>query len=135
MQATSQISTRLQAGGIQPTAQRLAVAEVLLSQPQHMTAEQVHAHVNTHIRHVSVATVYNTLKLFVERGLLREVVVDPGRVYYDSTVTEHHHFFNTATGELTDVPAGAIDFARLPDVPDDTELDGVDVVIRLRPRR
>lgn len=126
---------RLRDGGIQPTAQRVAIGEVLLTRPQHMTAEQVHERVNAHARHVSVATVYNTLKLFVACGLLREVIVDPGRVYYDSTVTEHHHFFNTSTGELMDVPAGAIDFARFPDAPEGTELAGVDVVIRLRPRR
>lgn len=120
--------------GISPTPQRLAVADVLLSKPQHLTADQVHARVNTGARKVSVATVYNTLKLFSAHGLLREVVIDPGRVFYDSTTTEHHHFYDITTGELSDIPAGAVDFSRLPSVPGDRELAGVDVVIRVRPK-
>ena len=120
--------------GITPTAQRLAVARVLLAKPQHLTAEQVHARVNAGERKVSVATVYNTLKLFVGQGLLREVVVDPGRVFYDSTTNDHHHFYDITSGELSDIPAGAVNFASLPDVPGDRELAGVDVVIKVRPR-
>ncbi len=125
---------RLLARGISPTPQRLAVADVLLSKPQHLTAEQVHARVNADARKVSVATVYNTLKLFSEHGLLREVVVDPGRVFYDSTTDDHHHFYDITTGELSDIPPGAVNFARLPGVPADRELAGVDVVIRVRPK-
>lgn len=129
------MTTRLEACGISPTPQRLAVAATLLSEPQHLTAEQVHARVNAESRRVSVATVYNTLKLFSERGLVREVVVDPGRVFYDSTTAAHHHFFDVTTGELTDIPENAVDFTSLPALPDDRELAGVDVVIRVRPRR
>ncbi|HEX6929302.1 MAG TPA: Fur family transcriptional regulator [Gammaproteobacteria bacterium] len=128
------MTARLEAHGISPTPQRLAVAGVLLSGPRHLTADQVHARVNADARKVSVATVYNTLKLFSERGLLREVIVEPGRVFYDSTTGEHHHFYDVTTGELSDIPSGAVYFASLPSVPEGRELAGIDVVIRIRPR-
>lgn len=128
------MNARLEACGINPTPQRLAVAAVLLARPQHLTAEQVHAKVNADLRRVSVATVYNTLKLFCARGLLREVVVDPGRVFYDSTTSDHHHFYDVTSGELTDIPEDAVSLSRLPDLPAGREFAGVDVVIRVRPR-
>lgn len=128
------IPARLQTAGIIPTPQRIAIAEVLLPEPRHLTADQVHSEVNQGKRRVSVATIYNTLRLFTDRGLLREVVVDPGRVFYDSTVSEHHHFYDITTGELTDIPEGAVDFASLPQVPEGRELEGIDVVIRVKPR-
>lgn len=135
MNQAQEIVRKLEAHGISPTPQRIAVAQVLLVRPQHMTAEHVHARVNAEARKVSVATVYNTLKLFTERGLLREVVVEPGRVFYDSTTAEHHHFYDISTGELSDIAAGAIGFANLPGAPQGTELVGVDVVIRVRSER
>lgn len=135
MSSFDTMTARLEAAGISPTPQRVAVASILLEKPQHLTADQVHARVNAEARPVSVATVYNTLKLFCERGLAREVVVDPGRVFYDSTTADHHHFYDVTSGELSDIPAGAVDFARLPAVPAGRELAGVDVVIRVRPRR
>jgi len=124
---------KLREAGLSPTPQRVAIGEILLGRPQHMTAEQVHARVSTEIRPVSLATVYNTLKAFVEKGLLREVVVDPGRVYYDSTVANHHHFYNVETGELTDIPADQVNIAGLPVLPRGAEVAGVDVIIRIRP--
>lgn len=124
----------LAAHGISATPQRLAVARVLLARRQHLTAEQVHARVNAEIRKVAVATVYNTLKLFSERGLLREVIVEPGRVFYDSATDDHHHFYDISSGELGDIPGGAVNFASLPAVPEGREVVGVDVVIRVRPR-
>jgi len=134
MQHTQEISKQLEAHGISPTAQRLAVAGVLLARPQHLTAEQVHARVNSEARKVSVATIYNTLKLFSERGLLHEVVVEPGRIFYDSTTSEHHHFYDVETGEISDIPADAVGFATLPTVPQGSELVSVEVVIRVRSR-
>lgn len=135
MNDVQEIVRQLGARGIGPTPQRVAVAQVLLSKPQHLTAEQVHARVNVETRKVSVATVYNTLKLFTERGLLREVVVEPGRVFYDSTTIDHHHFYDVSSGELSDIAADAVGFATLPGAPQDCELLGVDVVIRIRSNR
>jgi Fur family iron response transcriptional regulator len=83
---------------------------------------------------VSKATVYNTLGLFANKGLVREVIVDPTRVMYDSNTSSHYHFYNVDTGELYDIEPGNMNVNELPDIPDDTEIDGVEVIVRLRNR-
>lgn len=125
---------RLEAQGISPTPQRLSVAEVLLKRPQHLTADQVHAGVCRNGGHVSVATVYNTLKLFSERGLVREVVVEQGRVFYDSTPEPHHHLYDEESGDLTDIPSEQVVFSRLPELAPDVEAVDVQVIVRTRPK-
>jgi len=128
------LATRLQDAGIGPTPQRLRIAEVLLGAPCHLSADQVLAAVNRKGSIASKATVYNTLRLFTKCDLLREVVVDPQRIFYDSSVTPHHHFYNPATGELTDIPAAAITVSSPPPTPEGTEADEVEVIVRLRAR-
>ena len=120
--------------GIRPTAQRLRVAEVILLAPCHLTAEQVLAELRRAAARVSKATVYNTLKLFVDQGLVRQVHLDPDRCVYDSTMAPHHHFQNLDTGEMIDIGPDELAFARMPSLPPGTEIAGVDVVIRLRRR-
>lgn len=130
----TELANYLDQHGVQPTAQRLAIARVLLARPQHVSAEHLHAQVATAGSAVSKATVYNTLRLFVARGLAREVIVDPGRVFYDSTVGPHYHFYNADTGELMDIPADAVHFSKLPQPPAGMEQAGVDVIVHLRRR-
>ena len=124
----------LEVHGIRATAQRVRMAEVLLAAPCHMTAEQVLAALRRSAARVSKATVYNTLKLFVEHGLVRQVHLDPDRCVYDSTREPHHHFQNLDTGEMIDIRPEDLAFARMPSLPPGTEIAGVDVVIRLRRR-
>lgn len=124
----------LEVHGIHATAQRIRMAEVLLAAPCHMTAEQVLAALRRSAARVSKATVYNTLKLFVEHGLVRQVHLDPDRCVYDSTREPHHHFQNLDTGEMIDIRPEDLAFARMPSLPPGTEIAGVDVVIRLRRR-
>jgi Fur family iron response transcriptional regulator len=132
----TQIASLLQRHSIRPTRQRLRVAEVLLATPVHMTAEQLLATLRQEPgRLVSKATVYNTLKLFVERGLARQIHLDPDRCVYDSTMHPHHHFQNVETGEMFDIAPHDLDFSRLPPLPPGTEIDSVEVVIRVRHRR
>jgi len=114
------------------TSQRLDVAEVVFAKPQHLSADQIIAAMRSRGSRVSKATVYNTLNIFCERGLLRTVDVDPARQYYDSTTQPHHHFYNIDTGELTDIPLAAIDLQISTELPVGTCKDGVDVVIRVR---
>ena len=130
-----QIRKFLQAHGVTLTSQRLEVAQILFARPQHLSADQILAAVRATGSHVSKATVYNTLNLFVEKGLVREVNVEPSRLYYDSTTVPHHHIFNVDTGELTDIEPDAIGFSSLPQLPEGTETDGVHVVIRVRNKR
>lgn len=126
------ITQMLKSSDITPTAPRVEIAQILFARPQHMAAEQVLNIVNEQSSVVSKATVYNTLGLFVEKGLLKEVIVDPNKVFYDSNITPHFHFFNTDTGELIDIPLDAIQMEKLPDLPKGTVSSGLEVIVRIK---
>ena len=128
-----ELKTKLAQHGVSATSQRLDIAEVLFEMPQHMSAEQIIERLSANYKHVSKATVYNTLNMFVAQGLLREVHVDPERTFYDSTTHPHHHFFNVKTRELIDIPASEISVGQMPTLPAGTVAEGLDVVIRIRP--
>jgi Fur family iron response transcriptional regulator len=121
--------------GVLPTAQRIDIARLILVRPQHLSAEQIISAIRAGGLRVSKATVYNTINLFCERGLLRAVDVDPTRQFYDSCTGPHHHFYNVDTGELTDIPLNAVTLNVSTDLPPGTEQTGVDVVVRLRGAR
>ena len=118
--------------GILPTQQRLMIARVLFARRQHYSADQVMTSVNDGRDRVSKATVYNTLGLFARNGLVREVIVDPTRVFYDPNTSEHHHFYNIDSGELIDVDSSELQITDLPELPEGTVAAGVDVIIRIR---
>ncbi len=123
---------RLSGCGIRPTAQRVRIASLLLSAPQHLSAEQILANLRASGARVSKATVYNTLNLFASRGLIRQLSVDGSRAWFDSNVDAHYHFHDPASGALIDVPVPEVEFSRLPPPPPGTEVAGIDLVIRLR---
>jgi len=125
---------QLNAHGLKPTEQRIRIAELLMSTPTHMTAEQILAAVRRGGERVSKATVYNTLKVLAQRGLVRQIHLDPERSVYDSTRTPHHHFHDLETGELRDIDPNDIAFSRFPTLPEGMEAE-VEVVIRLRKKR
>lgn len=129
---TALCAQRLSDFGIRPTAQRLQIAALLLSAPQHLSAEQILANLRGGGVRVSKATVYNTLNLFASRGLIRQLCVDGARAWFDSNVAEHYHFHELDTGRLIDVPTPEVAFSRLPPPPPGMEVAGVDVVIKLR---
>lgn len=131
-QYRSQLIERLKTAGVTPTQQRVEIAAILFSRDQHMSADKVLALVNQASPRVSKATVYNTLGLFAKRGLVREVIVDPTKVFYDSNTSAHHHFYNADTGDLVDIDPAAIEIANLPSLPEGTVAEGVDVIIRIR---
>ena len=123
---------RLKQAGVTPTQQRIEIAQLLFAKHQHVSAEQVLAIVNAEGAIVSKATVYNTLGLFARKGLLREVIVDPTKVFYDSNTSEHHHFYNVDSGELMDIGPQAVKLDDMPELPTGTQPVGVDVIIRVR---
>ena len=125
-------SRRLRAKGITPTLQRVEVAKIILARPQHLSAEQVLGLVQRAGFNVSKATVYNTLGLFARNGLLREVFIDPSKVFYDSNTTHHFHFYDVERCTLIDIRPEQIPLAALPMVPPGTVVEGVDVVVRVR---
>jgi len=124
---------QLRSVGLRPTRQRLALAKLLFEQgDRHVTAEQLHGEATDALVKVSLATIYNTLHQFVDAGLLREVVVEPGRSYFDTNTGDHHHFFHESQGDLIDINDNVLERANIPTPPDGTRVSRVDVVIRVR---
>jgi Fur family iron response transcriptional regulator len=123
---------RLRSCGLRPTRQRLALARLLFeSGDRHVTAEDLHGEAAAAGIPVSLATIYNTLHQFTEAGLLREIVVEPTRSYFDTNVTDHHHFFHQRTGLLADIPGDEVVVARLPPAPPGMRIRRVDVIVRV----
>ncbi len=118
--------------GILPTPQRVEVAEILLARPQHLSADQIIERLLQRGSDVSKATVYNSLNLFCERGIVREVMADPVRKFYDSNTHPHHHFYNVDSGELSDIADAEVSFNNLPSIPSGTQQESVEVLIRIR---
>jgi Fur family iron response transcriptional regulator len=122
----------LQAAGLRPTRQRMALGWLLFGKgARHLTAEMLYEEATLAKVPVSLATVYNTLHQFVAAGLLREVVVNPGRSYFDTNMGDHHHFFLEDTGQLVDIPSDRIGVTSLPPPPAGTAIRRVDVIIRV----
>jgi len=130
----TEVSDLLQTHGILPTKQRVDIAYLLFQRAQHLAAEQVLAQVNSHYGHVSKATVYNTLGLFVRKGLVREVLIEPGRTFYDSNTRDHHHVYDVETGELVDIPASSVHIDTDASIVGNVDVEGMDLVIRVRSR-
>ena len=122
----------LRSHGIHPTSQRVLIARVLFTRCTHLSAEDVYQLVNVDNRRVSKATVYNTLGLLADKGVVREGIADPTRIFYDPNTAPHHHFFDVTTGELTDISAEQIHVSGLPPLPNGAQLEGVDVIVRMR---
>ena len=118
--------------GVNPTHQRIEIANALFSRQEHLSADQILAIVNDRHSETSKATVYNTLNLFLEQRLIREVIVDPSKVFYDPNTEPHHHLYNIDTGELTDIDAGSIGITGLPPLPEGMVTEGVDIIVRVR---
>jgi Fe2+ or Zn2+ uptake regulation protein len=123
--------------GINPSAQRVAVAQYVLHTDEHPSADEVWSRVKKRFPHVSRATVYNTLNLFVEKGLLRQFVLTEGRVVFDPKTDDHHHFIEEDTGKIHDVPWDAVKVSNVSKLAD-FEVQDYQVVMRgklIRKRR
>src|SRR4051794_11584458 len=130
------IQERLREVGLRPTRQRIALAKLLFdTADRHVTAEQLHSEAVAATIPVSLATVYNTLHQFTDAGLLREVVVEPGRSYFDTNIDDHHHFFSESVGSLQDIPGADVVVSGLPLPPPGTEIRRIEVIVRLEPER
>ena len=122
----------LRAAHLRPTRQRLALARLLFEKgDRHVAAEELHGEALAAQIQVSLATVYNTLHQFVGAGLLREVVINPGRSYFDTNVSDHHHFFYEDSGQLRDIPGDSIEVSNVPPPPEGGSIRRVDVIVRV----
>lgn len=122
----------LQDVSLRPTRQRLALAKLLFDEDdRHVTAEVLHQEVNDTGAKVSLATVYNTLHQFTEAGLLKEVIVDSSKTYFDTNVSDHHHIYLKEEEILMDVSAESLVISSLPEAPDGKKVSGVSVVVHM----
>ena len=132
-EVAAQATARLRHAGLRPTRQRVELAGLLFrDQDRHVTAESLHDEVTQAGLRVSLATVYNTLHQFTEAGLLRQVIVDAARSYFDTNTGDHQHFFLEKEGLLIDIPGDTIAVAGVPTPPTGLAVDRVDVVVRVR---
>lgn len=122
----------LKRSGLRPTRQRIALAKMLFDgENRHLTAEQLHEEAQAQNIAVSLATIYNALHRFTAAKLLREVVVEPGRSYFDTNTSDHHHFYYEDFSRLEDIPTESVTVSEMPQAPEGTEISRVDVVVRL----
>lgn len=128
------VAALLHERGITPTRQRIEIAHVVFERQRHLSADQILALVNARHAEASKATVYNTLKLLLEKKLVRELIVDPNKIFYDPNVGPHHHFYDLDSGEVTDFPAEGVRVEGLPALPEGIVADGIDIVVRTRRR-
>ena len=127
--------TKLRAAGLRPTRQRLALGKLLFDGcDRHVTAEALHGEATKAGAQLSLATVYNTLHQFTTSGLLRQVIVDGEKTYFDTNTGDHHHFYREDDGMLLDIEHDHIRVSELPTPPDGCRIDRVDVVVRVRKR-
>lgn len=133
---SSELRERLTAVGLRPTRQRLALAKLLFAAgDRHVTAERLHEEALAAGIPVSLATVYNTLHQFTESQLLRSFAVDGQKTYFDTKISDHHHFYCEWNGQIIDVPGGHLSVDGLPSPPPGTEVVRVDIVVRLAAKR
>ncbi len=102
------VLTILRECGVRPTPQRMAVAKFVIEADSHPTADQVLDGVRSHCPTISRATVYNTLNLLVDKGLLKTQILREGIVVFDSNIAKHHHFIDDETGNIYDIPWHAL---------------------------
>ena len=122
--------------GLRPTRQRIALADLLFAKgDRHLTVEELHEEALAADVPVSLATVYNTLHQFTEARLIRVLAVEGARTYFDTNISDHHHFFVEGRNEVLDIPISNIEIGNLPPAPDGMEIMHVDVVIRLREKK
>ncbi len=123
----------LQNAGLRATRQRLGLAALIFGQGErHLTAEELYGEAIQAGMRLSQTTVYNTLHQFTEAGLLREILADPRRIYFDTNVDPHHHFLDEDTGEMEDIPVDSVSVMGLPTPPPGKMIEGVDVIVRVR---
>lgn len=138
-QSTEALNKLLVAHDIKPTSQRLEIARLLFAKHAHYAADDIFSQINNNDQQslsqntVSKATVYNTLGLFAEKGLVREVVADPNKIFYDPNTEPHYHFYDPVAGTLTDIDAANVQISGLPAAPLGRKVAGVDIVVRLQP--
>jgi Fur family iron response transcriptional regulator len=136
VEAVTEVETRLRCCGLRPTRQRVALADLLFAKgDRHLTVEELHEEATLAGVPVSLATVYNTLHQFTEAGLIRVLAVESAKTYFDTNVSDHHHFFVEGRNQVLDIPVSNLQIDNIPEPPEGMEIAHVDVIIRLREKK
>ncbi|MEP4108488.1 MAG: iron response transcriptional regulator IrrA [Sneathiella sp.] len=128
----AELENKIRSADLRPTKQRIALAELLFATGnRHITAEKLHGEALDAGVRISLATIYNNLHQFTSAGLLREVVVDASKSYFDTNVEPHHHFFHEANGSLEDIRSSDLTVSNIPALPAGTKISSIDVIVRV----
>lgn len=129
------LRAKLEAIGLRPTTQRLALGALLFSGPdRHVTAATLYAEAQRAGHRFVLSTVYNVLNCFTEHGLLRPVAVQGGETFFDTNVSNHNHFYVEGEGRMHDIVATELRVEGLPPPPDGMMVSHIDIVVRLVPK-
>ena len=128
----SKVEQKLKMHDLRSTKARIRIGMMLFDSPQHFSAGQIFEQLTKQGHGISKATVYNTLNAFTQSGIIHAVAVDPERMFYDSTISAHHHYYNTDTGQLTDIPLEDLSIEEIPRLPDNTEIEDLQVIIKVK---
>ena len=133
---TEAVDRRVRDAGLRPTRQRVALANLLFAKgDRHLSAEELHEEAIAAGVPVSLATVYNALHQFTQAGLLRILAIEGAKTYFDTNISDHHHFFVEGENRVVDICDGPVEIVNLPEPPEGMEIANIDIVIRLRPKR
>jgi len=127
----SEIKEKLIGAGLSPTQQRIIIGKYVLVDEGHFTADSVLDFLKADGHNVSRATVYNTLAVFVERGLLNEVVIDQGKVIYDANTEPHYYMVDSETGDIKDVSVDDVSINDLPQMINGRAVEDIHIVFKV----
>ena len=129
------ILKKLRSSGLRPTKQRVEIAKFLFEREKtfHFTVESLNKLLTKKsASKIVLATVYNTVHAFKTAGHLSEVEVRGNKTYFDTNVSNHHHFYDSETSELIDIDANDIIIQKIPKAPNGKKIKNVEVFINLK---
>ena len=131
----SEFIDKLRSSGLRPTKQRLKICEVLFNRDKtfHFTIHDLATQISKQLNEkISLATVYNTVHAFKDRGYLKEISINSDKSYFDTNVSNHHHFYDSETCELIDIDANDVVIQKIPKAPNGKKIKNVEVFINLK---
>ena len=129
------IFKKLRSSGLRPTKQRVEIAKFLFEREKtfHFTVESLNKLLEKKTTSkFALATIYNTIHAFKDAGHLNEVEVKGNKTYFDTNVSEHHHFYDSETCELIDIDANEVIIQKIPKAPNGKKIKNVEVFINLK---
>jgi len=117
---------------VTPTKQRLDLAKLIFAKKQHFTASDLISLANKNGLNISMATVYNTLSLLEDKGMLKTINIDNELKFYDTNMENNHHLYNTTMSTLTDIAHDRVSFAELPELPKTLEIESTELLIKVK---